>query len=56
MLVSDAPGGFFLAGYEAVLILVLVDVGLGPSTYQPNEVGVAEVLILVLVDVGLGQY
>ena len=40
---------------EEVLILVLVDVGLGPARVgAPTQPNTAGVLILVLVDVGLG--
>ena len=38
-----------------VLILVLVDVGLGQEEVQTIAVELMKVLILVLVDVGLGQ-
>ena len=40
---------------ENVLILVLVDVGLGPSATSRRSV-TTSVLILVLVDVGLGRH
>ena len=44
------PGGYLL-----VLILVLVDVGLGQSGAKRLQTAMHAVLILVLVDVGLGQ-
>ena len=54
MLVSDThrnqPGG----GCFIVLILVLVDVGLGRGVPLTRPVHKGAVLILVLVDVGLG--
>ena len=53
MLVSDVPPQWFLGRCAVVLILVLVDVGLG----HPRCLGTIrsrDVLILVLVDVGLG--
>ena len=43
-----------LSAFDRVLILVLVDVGLGHSKWLPKLFEV-RVLILVLVDVGLGQ-
>ena len=46
--------GFRLADTFIVLILVLVDVGLGRCFHTANE-PCGAVLILVLVDVGLGH-
>ena len=55
MLVSDLPIIDLLKrSANNVLILVLVDVGLGRSTAGSREIK-REVLILVLVDVGLGH-
>ena len=42
-------------GCEGVLILVLVDVGLGQSSLPLADDDIGAVLILVLVDVGLGR-
>ena len=55
MLVSDAKNEHIELMCKHVLILVLVDVGLGPLKTAARMV-VVDVLILVLVDVGLGQY
>ena len=55
MLVSDVPvPGTFLLVWP-VLILVLVDVGLGHDAELRKYTTLEGVLILVLVDVGLGQ-
>ena len=40
--------------WQVVLILVLVDVGLGPPSHRTGDPVACVVLILVLVDVGLG--
>ena len=54
MLVSDVPD--WLTGFPVdVLILVLVDVGLGRSLRGREVLDFGVVLILVLVDVGLGH-
>ena len=55
MLVSDSgPAQDHCLGL--VLILVLVDVGLGPLLKMLPHICFRLVLILVLVDVGLGLY
>ena len=41
--------------WQVVLILVLVDVGLGPPSHRTGDPVACVVLILVLVDVGLGR-
>ena len=56
MLVSDARIRFTNhSAVSSVLILVLVDVGLGPSAAGASSYARRLVLILVLVDVGLGR-
>ena len=55
MLVSDDPDKMLLELSNPVLILVLVDVGLGLSDEEVKALGLDRVLILVLVDVGLGR-
>ena len=54
MLVSDIPFDSPEWDILSVLILVLVDVGLGHGSLRPFQRKQEEVLILVLVDVGLG--
>ena len=54
MLVSDCVGYFAKSKVEEVLILVLVDVGLGLEK-GTDSTALVSVLILVLVDVGLGR-
>ena len=56
MLVSDRVIRQLITTLKAeVLILVLVDVGLGLVRLPWNNIRLIRVLILVLVDVGLGQ-
>ena len=46
-----------LRRYLCVLILVLVEIGLGAAAVsEANEPQVLNVLILVLVEIGLGDY
>ena len=54
MLVSDWSFVLLVKSSDGVLILVLVDVGLGLTTTVYGRTCVSPVLILVLVDVGLG--
>ena len=56
MLVSDVATRSPLALLSVVLILVLVDVGLGQAERFVTAALRTMVLILVLVDVGLGQF